>query len=368
MGGRGTVFGACLGALIMASLDNGMSLLNVRDFMQDIIKGSILVAAVGLADVEDDPIAGAAQFAENAATGGGRRDLPGHPTLPDAWGAHQIGHTAVTADRTVDHGCYHRKLPAPPDETGLGPPDGAMPVDDAQQPLGGHGLRRALDPNPLDVTQDGCVLDQSGRRHAQHDPARRRDGLHPLGHPDLCTDCGVAELTRADAARDHLAGVQPDPQSQLDTVAFGDLDSKPHRLLLNVQGRQAGSDGVVLQGDGSAEHRHDPVARPLCDRAAVPLDNRRAAVGEAGHDLAQPLRAHCRGNLHRVHHVGEQHRHLLVLGRWRGSAHCRSAFVAELEGRGQSDAAGAAHPGSCWQFGGRLNAVHAVIVSPQTRS
>ena len=48
VGGRGTVFGACLGALIMASLDNGMSLLNVRDFMQDIIKGSILVIAVGL--------------------------------------------------------------------------------------------------------------------------------------------------------------------------------------------------------------------------------------------------------------------------------------------------------------------------------
>lgn len=48
MGGRGTVVGACLGALIMASLDNGMSLLNVRDFMQEIIKGSILVAAVGI--------------------------------------------------------------------------------------------------------------------------------------------------------------------------------------------------------------------------------------------------------------------------------------------------------------------------------
>ena len=48
MGGRGTIFGACLGALIMASLDNGMSLLNVRDFMQELIKGSILVAAVGV--------------------------------------------------------------------------------------------------------------------------------------------------------------------------------------------------------------------------------------------------------------------------------------------------------------------------------
>jgi D-xylose transport system permease protein len=48
VGGRGTVFGALLGALIMASLDNGMGLLNVRDYMQDIIKGSILVLAVGL--------------------------------------------------------------------------------------------------------------------------------------------------------------------------------------------------------------------------------------------------------------------------------------------------------------------------------
>ncbi len=48
MGGRGTIFGACLGALIMSSLDNGMSLLNVRDFMQELTKGAILVLAVGL--------------------------------------------------------------------------------------------------------------------------------------------------------------------------------------------------------------------------------------------------------------------------------------------------------------------------------
>jgi len=47
MGGRGTVFGACLGALFMVSLDNGMSLKNVSDFIQDIVKGGILVAAVG---------------------------------------------------------------------------------------------------------------------------------------------------------------------------------------------------------------------------------------------------------------------------------------------------------------------------------
>jgi D-xylose transport system permease protein len=48
MGGRGTVFGACLGALFMATLDNGMSLKNVPDFIQDIVKGGILVSAVAL--------------------------------------------------------------------------------------------------------------------------------------------------------------------------------------------------------------------------------------------------------------------------------------------------------------------------------
>src|SRR5258707_870815 len=48
MGGRGTVFGAILGALIMASLDNGMSLGNVAPYTQNIIKGAILVAARGL--------------------------------------------------------------------------------------------------------------------------------------------------------------------------------------------------------------------------------------------------------------------------------------------------------------------------------
>jgi D-xylose transport system permease protein len=47
MGGRGTVFGACLGALIMASLDNGMSLLSVQNEIQMIVKGGVLVAAVG---------------------------------------------------------------------------------------------------------------------------------------------------------------------------------------------------------------------------------------------------------------------------------------------------------------------------------
>ena len=45
-GGSGTVLGALIGALIMASLDNGMSMLSVETFWQMIVKGSILLLAV----------------------------------------------------------------------------------------------------------------------------------------------------------------------------------------------------------------------------------------------------------------------------------------------------------------------------------
>ncbi len=47
-GGVGTVYGALIGALIMASLDNGMSMLGVETFWQMIVKGSILLLAVWL--------------------------------------------------------------------------------------------------------------------------------------------------------------------------------------------------------------------------------------------------------------------------------------------------------------------------------
>lgn len=46
MGGIGTTFGAVVGAIVMTSLDNGMSLLNVEVFWQSIIKGLVLLFAV----------------------------------------------------------------------------------------------------------------------------------------------------------------------------------------------------------------------------------------------------------------------------------------------------------------------------------
>jgi len=48
MGGVGTIIGSILGALIMASIDNGMSMMNVAPFWQYIVKGLILILAVYL--------------------------------------------------------------------------------------------------------------------------------------------------------------------------------------------------------------------------------------------------------------------------------------------------------------------------------
>lgn len=45
-GGKGTVFGAVLGALLIESLNNGMSLANMEPFWQFILKGVVLVGAV----------------------------------------------------------------------------------------------------------------------------------------------------------------------------------------------------------------------------------------------------------------------------------------------------------------------------------
>jgi D-xylose transport system permease protein len=46
MGGEGTIFGALIGSLVMASLENGMSVLNMAPFWQYIVKGLVLILAV----------------------------------------------------------------------------------------------------------------------------------------------------------------------------------------------------------------------------------------------------------------------------------------------------------------------------------
>lgn len=48
MGGRGTLLGTFLGALFIGVLGNGLTLLNVQDYVQMIVRGIVIAGAVGL--------------------------------------------------------------------------------------------------------------------------------------------------------------------------------------------------------------------------------------------------------------------------------------------------------------------------------
>ena len=86
---------------------------------------------------------------------------------------------------------------------------------------------------------------------------------------------------------------------------------------------------MVLQRDRRTEQRHDAIAGELVHRTAVALDHSSAPVEEIPHDLAQSLGIQDGGQIHRPHDVGEEDRHLFVLGR-RVNHHDRgSAGVAE---------------------------------------
>ncbi len=47
-GGRGTVVGTLLGVMILGTLNNGLTILNVSSFWQEIARGAVLILAIGL--------------------------------------------------------------------------------------------------------------------------------------------------------------------------------------------------------------------------------------------------------------------------------------------------------------------------------
>ena len=205
-----------------------------------------------------------------------------------------------------------------------------MPFLQAQQPLSRDGLIGPLDPNQLGLAQGRHAINQPRGRRAQHHPAGGSDRLHPLSHPHLLTDGGVTKWAGTDFTGDHPARVQAHPQPQLHTVTLCYFDGKPLRLLLNPQRRKTSAESVILQRHRRAEHRHDAVAGETADRAAVPLNRDCRTVDQIGHDLAQPLRTHRRCDVHRMHNIGEQHRHMLVLRQSAVLRERRAALATEL--------------------------------------
>ena len=298
------------------------------------------------------------------ATGCGRRGLAGRPALADTRRSHHIHHTTAATDRAVHNGVDRGHLRPATDQGRLGAPDLAIARADRHQLARAHRFVGPLDAHPLRFTQHHGVLDQPRGRLRQHHPARRGHRFHPLRHTDLLPDRGVTERPRTDLTGDHPTGVKSHPHVEIHTVALSDFDGKPLRLLLNAHGRQAGTNGVILQRHRGAEHRHHPVAGEL-HAPAVAAHHRRPALHQLGHDLAQPLHIQRRRDVHRAHHIGEQHRHLLVLRRSSGRCKSRTALATELGRRAGLRATGTTDQRRRGQSTDTIPAgVHVSIVSP----
>ena len=53
-GGRGTVIGTLIGALIIGVIDNGMNLMQINSYAQKVILGLVILAAVILDQFKED--------------------------------------------------------------------------------------------------------------------------------------------------------------------------------------------------------------------------------------------------------------------------------------------------------------------------
>ena len=51
-GGRGTILGLTTGVLIIGVLNNGMQLFGLQDYYQNLVKGALLLAAVGYGEYQ----------------------------------------------------------------------------------------------------------------------------------------------------------------------------------------------------------------------------------------------------------------------------------------------------------------------------
>ena len=155
-----------------------------------------------------------------------------------------------------------------------------------------------------------------GRRGGGHvDRARLGQLLHALGQADGGSHRRVFQvLVVVEGPGHHLAGVESDPHVEADAAFLLEPVAVGGQLLAQVERRRAGLPGVVLEGDGRTEERHDPVAGELVH---VPVEARHPVAQdgeEAPHEVAPLLQLHGGGEAHRVHHVGEEDGDLLAFG------------------------------------------------------
>ena len=118
----------------------------------------------------------------------------------------------------------------------------------------------------------------------------------------------------ADRPHHDFAGVEADanPHGGAVRAAGERVGVSPNRLL-HPEPRQARPHGVVLEGDGSSEEGHDPVAHHLVDCAFVLVNRLHHQLEHGVEDRACFFGVAVSQEFHRALQVSEQHRHLFSL-------------------------------------------------------
>jgi len=220
-----------------------------------------------------------------------------------------------------------RALEAPPKRLRLG---GA--TDEAREAPGRRGLEagahrpgpeqlvhldRVGEPAHGDRTERADLHEpfgQSERRRRDQDRARHRRLLHAGGEVRGLAHRGVVHAqVAANRPDDHLARIHAD--ADLDGHAGRALRALgvTLRQLLEAQRRVAGTDRVVLVGQGRAEQRHDPITHDLVHRALVAMDSVHQEIEDRVEQGPRLLGIAIGEELHRALEVGEQDGDLLAL-------------------------------------------------------
>ena len=265
----------------------------------------------------------------HAAVGCKCSGLVSEPALTDTWRSNHIDHGSNAADRLIEERCDGVDLPRTTDERRRVALDMFAFHRCRDQPVRGNPLFHSLNAHHLGLTQHRRVLDQSCSGLAQHHSTGRGDRFHPLRHPYVLADGGITRRARTDITGDHLTGVQTDAQLQCNATAALEFTRESLCLTLNALSRKTRAERVIFQCHWRTEQRHDSVAGELVHRPAVALHHSRRTFDQLRHDFPQPLRPNRRSDIHRMHDVGEQHRHLLVLGWPRFAGNRRAARVTE---------------------------------------
>jgi hypothetical protein len=117
----------------------------------------------------------------------------------------------------------------------------------------------------------------------------------------------------ANGPHDHLAGVQPDPDLHIESLALAQRLSIAADAVLHVQRGIAGAHGMIFMGERRPEQGHDPVAQHLIDRPFVAVDRVHQQRQDRVEKRSRLFGVAVGQQLHGALEVGEQHSDLFAL-------------------------------------------------------